>query len=162
MLFLFSCEIPSSALVVRWLDCKVSSLTDFTGLSLCGLLEAEARWVVCVCVCAGLEWVSMRLLLLLLWAGSPLLCLGSRTKSHLLIKLDTPGAVYDGKNRNVTLMLLGNFFTSKLPAFLFIQKTTTKTHKHISWYFVLPIIFVSIKENNYIKGRKTKHFICKF
>lgn len=46
--FLFSCETPSSALVVRWLDCKVSSLTGFTGLSLCGLLEAEARWVVCV------------------------------------------------------------------------------------------------------------------
>lgn len=34
-------------------------------------------------------------------------CLGSLTKQHLLIKLDTPGAVYDGKNRLVTLLLLG-------------------------------------------------------
>lgn len=95
------------------------------------LYRIEFMWIIgsggslsCVCVCAGLEWVSMRLLLLLLWAGSPLLCLGSRTKSHLLLKLDTPGAVYDGKNRNVILMLLGTFFTKMLPAFLYIQKTT--------------------------------------
>lgn len=98
------------------------------------LYGIEFMWIIgsggsLSCVCAGLEWVSMRLLLLLLWAGSPLLCLGSRTKSHLLLKLDTPGAVYDGKNRNVTLMLLGNFFTKMLPAFLYIQKTTSKKKK---------------------------------
>lgn len=94
------------------------------------LYRIEFMWIIgsggsLSCVCAGLEWVSMRLLLLLLWAGSPLLCLGSRTKSHLLIKLDTPGAVYDGKNRNATLMLLVNFFTKMLPAFH--TKTNNKT-----------------------------------
>lgn len=64
--FLFSRKIPSAATVARWLDCSVSSLCGCPGSSLCGLLDAEARGVECVCV--GLERVSMRLLLLL-WAA---------------------------------------------------------------------------------------------